>query len=415
MFAILLFATIVALGANPAESEGEWIRLIQGPGFAGWMEPTKARDDDWVNAGAVFLSEEDERKLASKPGWGALVNGTQGRTRHLFTEQEFCDVEAHIEFMVPRGSNSGVYFMGRYEIQVLDSFGKEEVSFSDCGGIYQRWDPARGAGEQGYEGRSPRVNASRAPGRWQTFDVLFRGPRFDDAGNKTANACFIKVVHNGIVVHENEEVTGPTRAAAFGDEKPTGPFMFQGDHGPVAYRNLWVRPLQDAKATRKWDQNQMLTLVQWGAQMHNRNPHFRAAVPMNLVAAPKDTVPLLSGALRHEDPYVRCAAARAVGFQRSGKELLFPDLLEAIKDKNDSVRVLAAYALHGTEHQDAAIEAMIGLLKEGRPGCADFAAYTLPFMMPEAKAALPALKELAQSKDSFLREAARWAIPMIDK
>ena len=59
-----------------------------------------------------------------------------------------------------------------------------------------------------------------------------------------ANAKFVKVVHNGVVIHENVEVTGPTRAAAFEDEKPTGPLMLQGDHGPVAYRNLWIRPLE---------------------------------------------------------------------------------------------------------------------------------------------------------------------------
>jgi hypothetical protein len=151
---------------------------------------------------------------------------------------EHGDVLAHIEFMVPKGSNSGVYFMGRYEIQVLDSFGVEQPQHSDCGGIYQRWDDNRDP--KGYEGRPPRVNAARAPGEWQVFDVVFRAPRFDANGKKTANAMFVRVVHNGVVVHENEEVTGPTRAALFNDEKPKGPLMLQGDHGPVAYRNIWI-------------------------------------------------------------------------------------------------------------------------------------------------------------------------------
>jgi len=133
--------------------------------------------------------------------------------------------------------------MGRYEIQIRDDWGQTEPTYAgnEGGGIYQRWDDGRDP--KGYEGRSPRVTAGKAPGEWQSFDVVFRGPRFDEAGTKTANALFERVVHNGVAVHEGVEVTGPTRAAAFDDEKPTGPLMLQGDHGPVAYRNIWVIPL----------------------------------------------------------------------------------------------------------------------------------------------------------------------------
>jgi hypothetical protein len=170
-----------------------------------------------------------------------MVNGPIGRTSNLMSEVEFGDVEAHVEFMVPKGSNSGVYFQGRYEIQVFDSWGVSEPKFSDCGGIYQRYDEEQ---KRGWEGRAPRVNASKAPGEWQTFDIVFRAPRFDAAGRKTADALFVKVTQNGIVIHENVEVTGPTRAAAFRDEKPLGPLMLQGDHGPVAYRNVRIRPVE---------------------------------------------------------------------------------------------------------------------------------------------------------------------------
>ncbi len=172
---------------------------------------------------------------SASAGTGVLVNGPTGRTCNLLSRIEHGDVEAHVEFMVPEGSNSGIYFQGRYEVQILDSWGKEEVNYGDCGGIYQRWNSQK---RQGYEGHAPRVNASRRPGEWQTFDVVFRAPRFDGDGNKVANARFVKVVHNGIVVHENVEVTGPTRAATFSDEVPIGPLMLQGDHGPVAYRNI---------------------------------------------------------------------------------------------------------------------------------------------------------------------------------
>lgn len=167
-----------------------------------------------------------------------LINGEKGRTKNLHTNIEHGDIAIHVEFMVPKGSNSGVYLQGRYEIQILDSYGKSKVGFGDCGGIYERWKNGKG-----YEGASPRLNASRPPGEWQTFDAIFRAPKFDKEGKKISNALFEKVIHNGIVVHENVECTGPTRAASFQNEKPLGPIMLQGDHGPVAYRNIWILPL----------------------------------------------------------------------------------------------------------------------------------------------------------------------------
>jgi hypothetical protein len=194
---------------------------------------------DWKIVGQVKPDPADQRRFVTAPGAGVAVNGSTGRTRNLLSKHHHGDVEAHVEFMVPKGSNSGVYFQGRYEVQILDSWGVEHPKYGDCGGIYQRWKDGRG-----FEGHPPRVNASRAPGEWQTFDCIFRAPRFDAQGKKIANAKFVKVVHNGTVVHEDVEVTGPTRAATFGDEKPTGPLMLQGDHGPVAYRNIWLRPLE---------------------------------------------------------------------------------------------------------------------------------------------------------------------------
>jgi len=231
-------AALAALAAPASAGEADgWTELIQGEKMEGWRQPTA----EWQTVGDAGLDPANDKKLVGKPGAGILLNGPNGRTRDLLSQQEFGDVEAHVEFMVSKGSNSGVYFMARYEVQILDSWGQKNPTYTDCGGIYQRWDDKRRP--QGYEGHAPRVNASKAPGEWQTFDVLFRAPRFDADGKKVANAVFLKVVHNGQVVHENVEVTGPTRAATFGDEKPTGPLMFQGDHGPVAYRNLRVRPL----------------------------------------------------------------------------------------------------------------------------------------------------------------------------
>jgi hypothetical protein len=228
-----VFAWVAITGVCLAEDK---VSLI-GDDLSAWREDA----GDWRIVGDVKLDPADPAKFVAVEGTGAAVNGPTGRTKHLVSKHEHGDVEARIEFVVPKGSNSGVYFQGRYEIQILDSWGvpPEKLQHGDCGGIYERWGP-----QGGYEGHPPRVNASLPPGQWQSFDVIFRAPRFDADGRKIANARFVKVVHNGKVIHENVEVTGPTRAAMFGDEKPTGPLMLQGDHGPVAYRNVWIRPLR---------------------------------------------------------------------------------------------------------------------------------------------------------------------------
>jgi hypothetical protein len=230
--------------ADPAA----WKSLIPGPDMAGWRKPTGL----WQMVGQAVMDPADEKAIAVKPGTGTIYNGPKGKTGNIFTEAEFGDIAAHVEFMIPKGSNSGIYFMGRYEVQVYDSFGVEKDAYPgiECGGIYERWDPKRGKGNEGFEGHSPRTNASLPPGRWQTFDVIFRAPRFGPDGKKAANAKFVKVVHNGQVIHENVEVTGPTRGAAAGDEKPAGPLLIQGDHGPVAYRNLRILSLPDAPPAR---------------------------------------------------------------------------------------------------------------------------------------------------------------------
>lgn len=221
-------------GSTIHASDSAGRQSLIGQGLAGW----RAAESEWVNVGEVRLNPTSPKFLVFEKGSGILVNGATGRTSNLFSDLEHGDVVAHVEFMVPQGSNSGVYFQGRYEIQVLDSWRVEKLKHGDCGGIYQRWSKG-----EGFEGHAPRINASRPPGAWQSFDVVFRAPRFDGSGKKVANARFVKVVHNGVVVHENVEVTGPTRAAGYSDEKPTGPLMLQGDHGPVAYRNVWIEPI----------------------------------------------------------------------------------------------------------------------------------------------------------------------------
>jgi hypothetical protein len=202
-----------------------------------WRKPT----GEWMTAKAVSLEATNAERLAITPGKGIIVNGPKGKSVDLISQEEFGDIEAHVEFCIPKHSNSGVYLMGRYEIQVYDSYGVEKDKYPgiECGGIYPRW-----INQTTVEGHSPRVNASKPPGEWQTFEITFRAPRFDSAGHKLSNAKVVKIVHNGKVIHENVELNGPTRGAMAEDEKATGPLRLQGDHGAVAYRNLRVKALK---------------------------------------------------------------------------------------------------------------------------------------------------------------------------
>lgn len=235
--------TIVLLGMALAAFAEE--APVQLEGLASFSGDTGT----WFEAANAKLDPADPKKLIGVDGTGVFINGPDGKTKHLISTVEHGDVQVHVEFMVPEGSNSGVYLQGRYEIQVFDSYGVEHPEHSDCGGIYQRYIEGEG---KGYEGRPPLVNASKKPGHWQSFDITFRAPRFDANGNKTAPAAFIMVLHNGKVVHEYEELSGPTRAAAFlNDEKPMGPLMLQGDHGPVAYRNITIVPIDLSHTIKK--------------------------------------------------------------------------------------------------------------------------------------------------------------------
>ena len=209
--------------------------LFNGKDLAGWRQPT----GDWKSVKSVSLDPQNDKQFTAQAGTRELLNHASGHTVNLISEAEHGDVIAHIEFVVPKNSNSGVYFQGRYEVQILDSWGVAKPKYGDCGGIYGSCSEPK----PDFTGRPPNVNASKPPGEWQTFDIVFRAPRFDASGKKIENAKFIKVTHNGQVIHENVEVPRPTCAAHWLDEKPTGPLMLQGDHGPVAYRNLWIRKL----------------------------------------------------------------------------------------------------------------------------------------------------------------------------
>ena len=226
------------LGLAAVAGEDGWTPLGADDNFGVWHQPT----GDWYVAGDARVDPSNPKALVGTPGKGVMINGKTGRTRSLVTKRyDFRDVELHLEFMVAKGSNSGVIFHGLYEIQILDSHGIKKPTAAHCGGIYPRAE-TKPSYHHIDEGSPPRVNAAKPPGEWQTLDIVFQAPRFDKAGKKTAHAKFVKVVHNGQVIQENQEV--PYASGTNWDRKqvPRGPIILQGDYGPIALRNVRVRP-----------------------------------------------------------------------------------------------------------------------------------------------------------------------------
>ena len=211
-----------SLLAAPACSAADKAVPFDEKKFVGWKLRGDEKKNQWTIGTAAF-DEKNPSQLLCTEGGGDMVNLAGGVD--LISEAKYGDLLVEIEVMVPKGSNSGIYLMGEYEIQVLDSYGKEKVSQGDMGAIYST--------------AAPKVNASKKPGEWQKFAIDFQAPRFED-GKKVKNGLFIKVTLNDTVIHENVEVTKSTGGGLTGKEVPTGPLMFQGDHGPVAFRNLKI-------------------------------------------------------------------------------------------------------------------------------------------------------------------------------
>lgn len=200
----------------------------------------KAPHGDWRHVGDVTLDPKNPRKLLGKEGQGAWYNGPKGRTNNLYTKRKYGALEISLEFMMSKGSNSGIKFHGHYEIQICDSFGKKEVNGEDCGGVYPRAE-AKPRYHHIDKGIAPKLNACKAPGEWQSLHAIFLAPRFDDKGKKIANAKIVVAELNGRVIHENQELLTPTGDRWKGPEFTEGPLMIQADHGPVAFRNVKLR------------------------------------------------------------------------------------------------------------------------------------------------------------------------------
>ena len=173
----------------------------------------------------------------AEPTW-KHANGVMESTPHggIFSKEEFADCQVHLEFSTPstvhgdgqgRG-NSGVYLMGRYEIQVLDNYNNKTYPNGQCGAFYGN--------------NPPLVNACRKPGEWQTYDIIFHAPKKDADGKIMAGSY--TVLHNGVLIQDHIPVAGGhTAASPLQGFAEKGPLYLQ-DHGnPVRFRNVWVRKL----------------------------------------------------------------------------------------------------------------------------------------------------------------------------
>jgi hypothetical protein len=174
-----------------------------------------------------------------KEGYMEVPPKESGKGGYLLTKKKFGDIQLHIEWQTPaevvghsqgRG-NSGILLMGQYEVQVLDSYDNKTYADGQASALYG-WKP-------------PLVNASRKPGEWQTYDIIFEAPEFDEAGNVTKKA-YVTVFHNGILTQHRQAYLGKTghKAVAEYVKHPAKMGFKLQDHGnPMRFRNIWVREL----------------------------------------------------------------------------------------------------------------------------------------------------------------------------
>ena len=209
-------STQARAGAPPSDA----IILFNGKDLSNW-ESVKGGPAEWTVGDGYFMVKPEAGDIRTKAAYG--------------------DCQLHVEWSAPnppRGKdqdrgNSGVYLQGLYEIQVLDSFDNVTYADGEAAAVYGEFPPL--------------VNACRKPGEWQTYDIVFHGPRFDTDG-KLLRKATVTVLFNGVLVQDHVKIMGPTWNLKRLPYHPTPeklPLMLQDHHHPVRYRNLWIRELRD--------------------------------------------------------------------------------------------------------------------------------------------------------------------------
>jgi len=214
---------VVTPGETASNAPSDAIVLFGGNNADEWIMDKDGSPADWIVKDGYL----------EVPPKGSGVGG------YIKTKREFGDVQLHIEFATPekvdgnsqgRG-NSGVFFLGAHELQVLDSYDNESYADGQASAIY------------GY--KPPLVNASRPPGKWQTYDIVFEAPKWDAEGNLLKKA-YITVLHNGVLTHHRQPYLGPSghkRVANYNTVLERGPLKLQDHSNPTRFRNIWIREL----------------------------------------------------------------------------------------------------------------------------------------------------------------------------
>lgn len=234
----LATAAIVLLVRDSAEAQQEYKSGVV------WPEPvlvTPGTENGPPSDAIVLFDGKDLSKWTGGDKWIIKDGIATSAKGDIVTKDSFGDCQLHIEFATPevvkgngqgRG-NSGIYFMGKYEVQILDSFDNKTYFDGQCASIYKQ--------------HPPLVNACKKPGEWQTYDIIFETPRFD-ADKKVTKPCIITVIHNGVVVQNHFELVGGTfydRPAVYQPHDPKAPMRLQFHGDLVKFRNIWVRELKE--------------------------------------------------------------------------------------------------------------------------------------------------------------------------
>ncbi|GMU23680.1 MAG: hypothetical protein AMXMBFR13_37580 [Phycisphaerae bacterium] len=236
----VFFVGTVALNLSAQQKPPPWTSGID------WPKPkpvTPAATPGGPPSDAIVLFDgqdlsawEGGEKWTIENGYGICRNG-------ITTKRAFGDCQLHLEWASPeevkgegqgRG-NSGVYLMGKYEIQILDSYNNETYYDGQAGSIYKQ--------------RPPLVNASRKPGEWQSYDIIFRAPRFDSAG-KLLKPAFVTILHNGVLIQDHFEIVGESeyrKPPMYHPLPAKAPLHIQYHGHPVKFRNIWIRELEDTR------------------------------------------------------------------------------------------------------------------------------------------------------------------------
>jgi len=227
---VLLTLSMTSLSCGTSSESGNKSSLLQKTGpkqIKGWVIRGDINKSLWT-MGKAALDPSDSTKLVVISDGNEMIN--MGKSVEIYTEETYGDVHVELEFMIPVHGNSGIHFMGEYEVQIWDSYHKPVI-------LANQWMGTIVATAE------PKIHVEKGGGEWQKYVIDFRAPRFDSGGNKVENARFVKVELNGQVILENVEVLKPTPVFLTGKESAKGPLMLQGFAGPVAYRGIKIKPI----------------------------------------------------------------------------------------------------------------------------------------------------------------------------